>query len=82
MLSVLPEVDVGVVEDVRPLVEVVEGLRGQYHPYIIPSIKQRQSLEVEVLVGHLIGIKNGNHLIRWDCPVTRVDHLQAVVEIS
>lgn len=34
-LHVLPEVDVGVVEDVLMQVEVVEALRGQHHANVI-----------------------------------------------
>ena len=47
-LGVLPEMDVGVVKYVCVHVEVVEGLWGKHHAHIIPSIKQRNRLIVEV----------------------------------
>ena len=34
-LHVLPEMHIGVIEDVRVQVEVVEALRGQHHAHII-----------------------------------------------
>lgn len=38
-LHVLPEVDVGVVEDVGVHVEVVEALRRQHHGHVVPTIE-------------------------------------------
>lgn len=52
-LHVLPEVHVGVVEDVGVQVEVVEALRRQDHANVVATIKQRQGLQKEVLAGHL-----------------------------
>lgn len=43
-LHVLPEVDVGVVEDVSVQVEIVEALRGEHHAHIVTAIKERQGL--------------------------------------
>ena len=52
-LHVLPEMDIGVVEDVRVQVEVVEALRGEDHAHIVTAIKQRQSLQEELLASNL-----------------------------
>ena len=52
-LHVLPEVHVGMVEDVAVQVEVVEALRGQHHAHIIAPVEQRQRLQEEFLAGHL-----------------------------
>lgn len=40
-LHVLPEVNVGVVEDVLMKVEVVEALRGQHHTNVITCTRQQ-----------------------------------------
>ena len=52
-LHVLPEVDVGVVEDIGVQVEIVEALWRQYHPHIIAPIKERHRLQEEVLAADL-----------------------------
>lgn len=60
MLSILPEVDVAMVEDVSLDIDIVEALRGQDHPHIIASIKQGDHLGEEVDIGHLISIKDAD----------------------
>ena len=52
-LHVFPEMDVGVVEDVRMQIEVVEALRREHHADVITAIEQRQSLQEELLAGNL-----------------------------
>ena len=82
MLSVLPEVDVAMVEDVSADVDIVEALRGQNHPHIISSIKQGDHLDKEVDIGHLISIKDANQFMRRDGNALGVDLGQAVVQIA
>ena len=60
MLSILPEVDVAMVEDVSPNIDIVKALWGQHHAHIIPSIKQGDHLGVEVDVGNLVSIKDAD----------------------
>ena len=55
VLRILPELDVGVVEDVGVGLQVVEGLRRQDHAHVIPAIHQRDHLQEEVWVGNLHG---------------------------
>ena len=45
----LPEVHVGVVEDVRVRVEVVEALRREDHPDVVAAVEERDHLEEELL---------------------------------
>lgn len=45
--------DIGVVEDVRVQIEVVEALRREHHAHIVTAIKQRQSLQEELLASNL-----------------------------
>lgn len=52
-LHVLPEVDVGVVEEVSIGVEIVESLWGQHHANILATVKQPDGLDEEVPAGHL-----------------------------
>ena len=54
----LPEMDVGMIKDVRMHAEVVEGLWRQDHPNIIPTIEERDSPQVEISVCQLIRIKD------------------------
>lgn len=60
MLSILPEVNVAMVEDVSLNIDVMEALRGQDHAHIIASIKQGDHLGEEVDVCHLISIKDAD----------------------
>ena len=53
MLSVLPEVDVAMVEDVSTDVDVVEALWGQNHAHIIPSVEEGDHLGEEINVCNL-----------------------------
>ena len=52
-LHVLPEVHVGVVEDVRVQVQVVEALRREHHGDVVAAVKEWQRLEEELLAGNL-----------------------------
>jgi hypothetical protein len=52
-LHVFPEVNVGMVEDVRVLIQVVETLRRKDHADIIATVKVWQSLQEELLAGNL-----------------------------
>ena len=52
-LSILPELDVGVIEHVSAHIHVVEALRGQNHAHIIPRVEQRQHLQEEVSIADL-----------------------------
>ena len=47
--NALPEVDVGVVEDVGVRVQVVEALRRQDHPDVVAAVEERDHLEEELL---------------------------------
>jgi len=50
-LRVLPEMDVGVVEDVGVDVQVVESLGGEHHADVVATVKKGHRLIVEVGVG-------------------------------
>ena len=52
-LHVLPEMDVGVVEDVDVQVHVVEALRAQHHGHVIATVQQRNCAQEELLLCHL-----------------------------
>ena len=52
-LHVLPEVHIGVVEDVGMQVEVVEALRGEHHAHVVAAVEEVQRLEVEAGGRHL-----------------------------
>ena len=52
-LHVLPEMDVGVVEDVRVQIEIVEALRREHHAHVITAVKERQGLQEELFAGNL-----------------------------
>jgi len=52
-LHVLPEVDIGMVEDVGVQVEVVEALRAEDHADVVARVEQRQRLQVEARRRHL-----------------------------
>ena len=47
-LHILPEMHVGVVEDVGVKIQVVECLRGEHHANIVPLIQQGNGLQKEV----------------------------------
>lgn len=59
-LHVLPEVDVGVVEDVGVQVQVVESLGAENHAHIVTGIKQGDSAQEELLLCNLISIKHAD----------------------
>ena len=82
MLSVLPEVNVAMVEDVRTDIHIVEALWGQDHPHIIPSIKQGDHLGEEIDVGDLVSIKDANQFVSWDGDSLWVNLGQAVVQVA
>ena len=44
VLSILPELDVGVVEDVRIDVDVVVALGGEHHAHIVTPVKEGERL--------------------------------------
>jgi hypothetical protein len=50
-LRVLPEMDVGVVEDVGVDVQIVEGLGGEHHADVIAPVEEGHRLIVKVGVG-------------------------------
>lgn len=52
-LHVLPEVNIGVVEDVGVHVEVVETLRRQDHADVVPTIKVWYRLQEKFLARNL-----------------------------
>ena len=52
-LHVLPEVDVGVIEDVARLVEVVEALRAEHHAHVVAAVHHGHESQEHVRVGHL-----------------------------
>ena len=82
MLSVLPEVDVAMVEDVGANIDIVEALWGQNHPHIISSIEQGDHLDKEVDIGHLISVKDADQFMSRDGDALRVDLGQAVVQVT
>ena len=47
-LHVLPEVHIGVVEDVAGQAQVVEALRRQHHAHIVAAVKQRHRARPEL----------------------------------
>ncbi|KAA6417671.1 MAG: hypothetical protein FRX49_12359 [Trebouxia sp. A1-2] len=53
MLSVLPKVNVAMIEDVSTDIDIVEALGGQNHANIIPSIEERDHLGEEIDIGNL-----------------------------
>lgn len=53
VLRVLPELDVGVVEDIAVGARVVEGLGAQHHSHVIAAIQHRHHLQEKVRVRHL-----------------------------
>ena len=53
MLSILPEINVAMVEDVGPDIQVVEALGRKDHAHIITRIKEGDGLQVEIDVGDL-----------------------------
>ena len=59
-LRILPEMNVGVVENVCVQPQVVEGLGGEHHANIVAQVKQRDGFDVEVCVCQLISIKNAH----------------------
>lgn len=61
-LHVLPELAVGVVEDVCVVVQVVEALRGQHHAHIVTAVKQRQRAQEELWLCHLVRVKDAQDL--------------------
>ena len=82
MLSILPEVDVAMVENVGLHIDIVEALRGQHHPHITPGIKQGDHLGEEVDIGNLVSIEDADQLGRWDGNAFWVDLGKAVVQIA
>ncbi len=58
VLRILPELDIGVVEDVGVLAQIVEALRRQHHAHVVAPVQQRHHLQEEVRVGHLHSITN------------------------
>ncbi len=53
VLRILPEMNIGVVEDVGPHAQIVEALGGEDHAHIVARVKQRQRLQEKVGVCHL-----------------------------
>jgi hypothetical protein len=53
VLCILPEMDIGVVEDISPHAQIVEALGGEDHAHIVAGVKQRQRLQEKVRVCHL-----------------------------
>ena len=53
VLRVLPELHIGVIEDIGIDVHVVEALRREHHAHIIASVEQWQRLKEEVRIGDL-----------------------------
>ena len=82
VLRILPEVDVGVVEDVGVEARVVEGLGGEDHGHVVARVEFVQRLQEEVGVGHLVGIKHADNLVGRDGLGLRIDHLHAVVQVG
>ena len=82
MLSVLPEVDVAMVEDVGTHIHIVEALRGQNHPHIVAGVEQGDHLDEEVEVGDLVSVKDADQLMGGDGDPLGVDLGQAVVQVA
>ena len=82
-LRVVPEVHVGVVEDVAIVVQVRERLGCQDHGHVLATIQKRYRLAKEVCIANLIRIKDADNLIRRDLEVIpRVDEPHGVVDVA
>mmetsp|Transcript_14192 Transcript_14192/g.42859 ORF Transcript_14192/g.42859 Transcript_14192/m.42859 type:complete len:266 (-) Transcript_14192:1319-2116(-) len=81
-LHVLPEVDVGVVEDVAALVEVPEALGTEHHAHVIAAVQHGDHAHEEGGVCHLVSIHNTDDLIEGDLTAVRVDLPTDVVQVA
>ena len=76
-LHVLPELQVGVVEDVAVAVQVGEALRRQHHRHVIARVEQRQRAQEEVRLGDLVRVKDADQLVARDRGLLRREHTQS-----
>ena len=70
-LHVLPELEIGVVEDVGVHVQIVKALRREHHAHVVPGVKQRQCAQKEDLARYLVRIKDAHQLVARDRDLLR-----------